>query len=166
MANTSNIPLVFLWDWDKEKEDFISRHFNELLSLRDEALDQFLNVGKTTRLGVDIIELTRSIKNRNTYGIYYPMAHREKCVRIVGTAKKKGLLTPQPCEVCGTQRNVHAHHEDYGYPLVVNWLCSSHHQKRHREINKMIEEKSYTQEYVASMIDSCNYKIVTVSQSL
>ena len=43
----------------------------------------------------------------------------------------------QPCEVCGTEENVHKHHEDYSKPLDVRFLCTTHHGERHREINAM-----------------------------
>jgi hypothetical protein len=43
---------------------------------------------------------------------------------------RNGTLTSKPCEVCGT-RKVHAHHDDYGKPLEVIWLCHSHHMARH-----------------------------------
>lgn len=54
-------------------------------------------------------------------------------------AIKRGDLTPQPCEVCGEspvahdgRRAVHAHHDDYGKPLDVRWLCYPCHGKEHR----------------------------------
>ena len=41
-----------------------------------------------------------------------------------------GLLVRQPCEVCGVTQ-VHAHHDDYGQPLSVRWLCQAHHAAVH-----------------------------------
>ena len=52
----------------------------------------------------------------------------------VQTAKRKGILIPQPCEVCGTTNRIQAHHENYSKPLEVRWLCSLHHRRRHKEI--------------------------------
>lgn len=43
---------------------------------------------------------------------------------------RRGLLTPQPCEVCGKDK-VDAHHDDYDRPLAVRWLCRKHHQQHH-----------------------------------
>lgn len=40
-------------------------------------------------------------------------------------AVKKGLVIPQPCEVCGEKAE--AHHPDYSKPLEVVWLCHLHH---------------------------------------
>ena len=44
-----------------------------------------------------------------------------------------GRLVKQPCEVCGTTLRVTSHHEDYRRPFVINWLCRSHHQRRHAQ---------------------------------
>jgi hypothetical protein len=48
----------------------------------------------------------------------------------VQRAKAKGLLVPQPCEVCGDLK-VTAHHDDYSKPLDVRWLCRLHHSRAH-----------------------------------
>jgi hypothetical protein len=36
-------------------------------------------------------------------------------------------LKSLPCEVCGSIEKPEGHHEDYDLPLVVRWLCHSHH---------------------------------------
>lgn len=46
-------------------------------------------------------------------------------------AKKTGVITKQPCEMCGSH-NVEAHHDDYGRPLDVRWLCPFHHREWHK----------------------------------
>lgn len=51
--------------------------------------------------------------------------------RRVAKAKKRGMLKPQPCEVCGA-RPTQAHHGDYARPLAVTWLCPRHHADRHK----------------------------------
>lgn len=51
--------------------------------------------------------------------------------QAVQTAVRNGSLTKQPCEVCGSLVRIHAHHDDYGHPLQVNWLCHAHHMDRH-----------------------------------
>jgi hypothetical protein len=45
----------------------------------------------------------------------------------VAYALRTGKLVKQPCEVCGSTENVHAHHDDYSKPLDVRWLCPLHH---------------------------------------
>ena len=60
--------------------------------------------------------------------IHYPekVAARE----AVGEAIRAGFLVRQPCEVCGALGS-EAHHEDYGRPLHVRWLCFFHHREVH-----------------------------------
>lgn len=55
--------------------------------------------------------------------------------RAVWNAKRRGKLTPGECEVCGTTIEVEAHHDDYGKPLVVRWLCRKHHRAEHQREN-------------------------------
>lgn len=49
----------------------------------------------------------------------------------VQRALKAGDLVKMPCEVCGAEK-VDAHHDDYGQPLAVQWLCRKHHTILHK----------------------------------
>ena len=53
---------------------------------------------------------------------------RVKARKKVYTALQSGKLEREPCEVCGAEEDVEAHHEDYDKPLDVTWLCSDHHR--------------------------------------
>jgi hypothetical protein len=53
--------------------------------------------------------------------------------RKTGMRIKRGSLIRQPCEVCDTQVNVEAHHDDYGQPYKVIWLCFKHHRQHHSQ---------------------------------
>ncbi len=67
----------------------------------------------------------------------WKIRNREK-VRARGKVKeaiKQGLLKRQPCEACGHIGRNHAHHDDYGKPLDVRWLCPVHHGEIHRRYN-------------------------------
>lgn len=55
----------------------------------------------------------------------------------VQRALADGTLVKMPCERCGSEENVHAHHEDYERWLEVVWLCAVHHAERHREMNRL-----------------------------
>jgi hypothetical protein len=57
---------------------------------------------------------------------------------LVGNAIKYGRISKDgvKCERCGTDKGLHAHHEDYFKPLEINWLCKLCHGERHREINE------------------------------
>lgn len=54
----------------------------------------------------------------------------------VNNAVRDGKLKKKPCEKCGTEKGVHAHHDDYSKPLQVRWLCPTHHGEEHRAINE------------------------------
>jgi hypothetical protein len=54
--------------------------------------------------------------------------------KVVQHAKSIGSILPLPCQRCGSNDNVEAHHEDYSRPLDVVWLCREHHNARHFEI--------------------------------
>lgn len=47
-----------------------------------------------------------------------------------GVYKRRGKLTPEPCEACGFS-DVQMHHDDYARPLAVRWLCRECHQRLH-----------------------------------
>jgi hypothetical protein len=68
----------------------------------------------------------------------WPKEQRLLANALVAKALKSGELIRQPCRVCSAPY-VLAHHEDYNEPLAVVWLCRSHHVKRHRELDPLIE---------------------------
>ena len=45
---------------------------------------------------------------------------------------RAGHITPKPCQQCGSNNRVEAHHDDYDKPLDVTWLCSIHHKAWHK----------------------------------
>ncbi len=45
---------------------------------------------------------------------------------------KAGKLIKQPCEVCGYDKYVEAHHDDYNKPMDIRWLCRNHHREHHQ----------------------------------
>jgi hypothetical protein len=49
----------------------------------------------------------------------------------VSNAIQSGALARGSCEVCGTAKNVQAHHDDYSKALEVRWLCVRHHTDVH-----------------------------------
>jgi hypothetical protein len=41
-------------------------------------------------------------------------------------------ISKKPCEICGCEEKIQAHHEDYSKPLDVIWLCPKHHAWIHK----------------------------------
>lgn len=56
---------------------------------------------------------------------------KRKAQVLAGNAIRDGRLAKQPCEVCGNSK-AQAHHDDYGKPLDVRWLCTKHHAEWHK----------------------------------
>lgn len=77
----------------------------------------------------------RFYKKHRTRVLAERKAYRQANAKIkrahtaVRDALRRGILTKQPCEVCG-ERAV-AHHDDYSQPLNVRWLCTLHHRQWH-----------------------------------
>ena len=72
----------------------------------------------------------QSPEYRKEYMRRYPGKH--KAHGIVRRAIRAGNLHPEPCQECGA-KETHAHHDDYGKPLNVRWLCPAHHKQWHKE---------------------------------
>jgi hypothetical protein len=45
---------------------------------------------------------------------------------------RRGVVKRKDCEVCGSDKNVEAHHDDYEKPMDVRWLCRIHHDEHHK----------------------------------
>jgi hypothetical protein len=68
-------------------------------------------------------ELARAYRARNR--------EKTRAQNQLNYAVRKGDVARQPCEVCGTDQKVHAHHHDYRKPLDVRWLCFQCHKNSH-----------------------------------
>lgn len=65
----------------------------------------------------------------------YENGRRKNIIKIrarnlVATHIKRGKIEKQPCQICNNKK-VHAHHYDYSLPLVITWLCPTHHEMLH-----------------------------------
>ena len=56
---------------------------------------------------------------------------QRKAHHAVQQEVRMGRMRRQPCEVCGCNKQIHAHHDDYTKPLEVRWLCVAHHRQHH-----------------------------------
>lgn len=84
----------------------------------------------------------------------------KRCQQIVEKAIKKGILSPQPCEVCGEmpiatdgRSLIHAHHDNYNFPLEVRWLCQKHHHEWHKNNKPVRKEDTPKVATVSGKID-------------
>lgn len=57
---------------------------------------------------------------------------KRACRSATNRAIAFGKLVKQPCEVCGVNENIDAHHDDYTDPLNIRWLCKTHHMQHHK----------------------------------
>ena len=58
-----------------------------------------------------------------------------KARNAVGNALRAGKIQRLPCYYCGAPQT-EAHHEDYGKPLDVRWVCLRCHRQHHHSILK------------------------------
>lgn len=56
---------------------------------------------------------------------------KKAATTAVSNAIRDGHILREPCEVCGNVK-AQAHHDDYGKPLDVRWLCTKHHAEWHK----------------------------------
>ena len=74
----------------------------------------------------------------------------------VALAKRKGILIPKPCEICG--KKALAHHEDYSKPLKVKWICSHHHSWIHMKVPRKIKTWNKKINWIKNYIDKLEQK--------
>src|SRR5215831_27637 len=56
---------------------------------------------------------------------------RYQAQNALNNAIRDGKITRGLCAKCGSAKWIHGHHEDYGKPLVVIWLCATCHHQAH-----------------------------------
>jgi hypothetical protein len=75
---------------------------------------------------------------------YYLLSPENKkkvnCRSRTNRAIKKGTMLKEPCEICGTDVQIEAHHSDYNDWRNVNWLCKMHHVAYHVEVERLKRE--------------------------
>lgn len=91
-------------------------------------------------------------KNRGyqTKRLKDPIENMKHNVRVaLKTALKKGRMRrPVTCSKCGVECKPHGHHEDYGKPFDVMWVCRNCHTNMH----SMKEDKSIKEDLLSPMI--------------
>jgi len=59
--------------------------------------------------------------------------YKYKAQTKVNNAIRDRRLASKPCQICGSTKRIHAHHDDYSKMLDVRWLCPKHHKQWHTE---------------------------------
>jgi predicted nucleic acid-binding Zn ribbon protein len=57
---------------------------------------------------------------------------RQKTRKKTKQLIKEGKIKQSNCNVCGSIETI-PHHEDYGDPFDIVWLCEAHHKAYHKE---------------------------------
>ena len=103
--------------------------------MRNRAVEYYANHREERREYAKKYRMTHR-KEHNEYMRKWRVRHQEdpikaKARHAVGHAIRDGKIIKQPCSVCGTLKNIQAHHPDYNEPLEVVWLCRKHHMELH-----------------------------------
>jgi hypothetical protein len=72
-------------------------------------------------------------EEQNAYGAGHSVEERKRrsAARTIWNHHRRDEHIPsQLCEICG--KKAEAHHDDYGKPLEVRWLCFKHHREWHK----------------------------------
>lgn len=112
---------------------------------RDVALNRAMKIEKYQQYDRDRARLphrranavAQAIRLKRKHGIDWHKSHN-----AVKRAIAAGIITrPDSCESCGTNKPVQAHHDNHRLNLMVMWLCSSCHAKRHVFLKKIGYQK-------------------------
>lgn len=57
--------------------------------------------------------------------------------KVTRAIKNGTLVPPGHCDNCSLERRLYAHHEDYGKPYSLDWLCARCHADRHTVLRKL-----------------------------
>lgn len=93
---------------------------------------------RLAKLGIKRKPMSEETKRKMSLahkGKIYTTDHKKKArARVyLNLAISRGKMKKGVCEICGNKK-AEAHHEDYNYPLKVEWLCKKHHKSlRHKK---------------------------------
>ena len=73
-------------------------------------------------------------KNRRNSDLFHKRnPQKRRASDLLCHAVADGRIERGSCEACGSNVNVHGHHDDYSKPFEVRWLCPLCHVRHHKE---------------------------------
>jgi len=74
-------------------------------------------------------------KTKQRYSNYskYDLYKRKVYAKLHYAIKIGKIIPNNNCEICGNTYYIQGHHNDYNYPLIVEWLCINCHMEKHRK---------------------------------
>lgn len=88
------------------------------------------------------------------YYVYPALQHEAS--KIANRAVRKGFITKRPCQLCGDQDRLTAHHESYMLsPLLIVWLCFHCHMDLHKWKRYLRDHTSMTHPVVGIVLNEC-----------
>lgn len=69
---------------------------------------------------------------RKTHPLTEEQRKKDAARSYAGVYKRRGELEEKPCEECDEPAEMH--HPDYNQPLLIKWLCRTHHLALHKEL--------------------------------
>lgn len=124
-------PITLICECGKEKKSTQKQYCNDCLITRKNERNRLSSQRRRMREKENIFVFNREYLSEEE-------KTRRKAARDYHNLMiKKGLVKRQNCEICSSDINVEAHHDDYSRPLEVRWLCRIHHDEYHiNERNK------------------------------
>jgi hypothetical protein len=134
--------LVEVGLWKRVAGGYLVHDYHDYQLDRDELKERRERVSearqKAGRAGGVASGASRREKSAQSFEVYDADA-RKRASSLVNLALKRGELQRQPCIECG-EPETQGHHDDYGQPLVVRWLCKRHHEDVHVAIRAEANE--------------------------
>jgi hypothetical protein len=118
--------VTLICECGKEKESTRKFYCIECLKKRKRDRNKVSSQHRRDKLKIDgviVVPTPLTVEQRSMR-----QAARDYINRLI----RQGVVTRLNCEVCGSQKNVEAHHDDYTRPLDIRWLCRVHHDEHHK----------------------------------
>lgn len=80
-------------------------------------------------------EAGKAVRKRSRTAWRKRNPEKRKVHKLLENAIKRGELEkPEHCDLCSKDEQLHGHHHDYSWPLLVTWMCVICHKILHRRI--------------------------------